>query len=155
MSLAFHIEKQWLTKEGYIATVIMTPMGHRCGYITINKNHPGAVNYDDRPIRNIDIHGGLTYSQDNKFIHSYPIPKEGQWTLGFDAAHLDDAPDYEEAYKVFASNKKVIESLMTMEGIHLKYPGIYGTIKGLEYMVQGCNHLSEQLEKLEGKVNEY
>jgi hypothetical protein len=47
---------------------------HRCGYVTIPKNHVcHGLSYDDIPV---DVHGGLTYGIDN--------------TFGFDTTHCGD-----------------------------------------------------------------
>lgn len=51
---------------------------HRCGYVTVPKGHVlHGAHYDDP---NIDIHGGLTYSE---------ASDEG-WKFGFDCGHCYD-----------------------------------------------------------------
>lgn len=55
--------------------------GALCGYVCVNRSHPyhgkSHIEIDD-----IDIHGGLTYSE--------LCSDTGQWILGFDCAHADD-----------------------------------------------------------------
>ena len=72
------IEKIWISKEGFECWVVMTSMGHRCGYVRVSKdNLTNELNsYDDVPV---SIHGGLTYGNN------------GVW--GFDCAHLMDTPE--------------------------------------------------------------
>lgn len=79
MSNESKIEKKWTTAAGYEAEVLATPMGHRCGYVTVPEGHPCAgKDYDEL---DVEVHGGLTYALDNQF--------------GFDCAHLYDAKDPE------------------------------------------------------------
>ena len=43
------IEKDWRTKAGLRAVVLMTELGHRCGYVGIPTTHPlHGVEYDQR-----------------------------------------------------------------------------------------------------------
>ncbi len=64
--------------NGFECKVILTQMGHRCGYVRLPLGHWGRdMSYDDI---DVDVHGGLTYGPD----------KDG-W-IGFDCAHCDDTP---------------------------------------------------------------
>lgn len=38
--MSYDIEKDWTTQAGLRAVVIMTDMGHRCGYVGLPKEHP-------------------------------------------------------------------------------------------------------------------
>lgn len=82
------IEQDWITKSGLRAIVVMTYLGHRCGYIALPKNHPRiGDSYGDT--EDLQVHGGVTYANQDKV---YPIwNKEAYW-LGFDCAHYGDAP---------------------------------------------------------------
>lgn len=43
------IEKDWTTESGLRAVVMLTEMGHRCGYVGIPKEHPlCGVEYNER-----------------------------------------------------------------------------------------------------------
>jgi hypothetical protein len=55
------IEKEWTTQAGLKAQVIATPMGHRCGYVSVPAEHPMfGKHYDDVEVT---VHGGLTYAE--------------------------------------------------------------------------------------------
>lgn len=74
------IEKTWITKAGYQATVKIMPQGHRCGYVTLPDGHPCVgKGYNDLAIQ---VHCGLTYG-------------DGA-TFGFDCAHYCDKPDRDQ-----------------------------------------------------------
>ena len=113
-------EKQWTTAAGYEAEVIATPMGHRCGYVTVPEEHPCAgKDYDDV---GVNVHGGLTFSNGAKF--------------GFDCAHWDDAKDPELMNEEYRK-------------IHERWPriGETGTVKTLEFCVAECEKLAAQLKE--------
>lgn len=115
------IEKKWVTEAGYEAEVIATKMGHRCGYVTVPKDHPHyGKGYDDI---DADVHGGLTFANEG--------------TFGFDCAHLDDAKDVsimsDEYKKIF----QMWPSLTDGES----------TIKTLEFCVAECESLAKQLKE--------
>ena len=38
--MGYEVEKDWTTKAGLRAVYIMTDMGHRCGYVAIEKGNP-------------------------------------------------------------------------------------------------------------------
>jgi hypothetical protein len=61
-------------ETGYLCTI--TRKEHYCAYVTIDNNHPYANKFYYHISDNFTIHGGLTYSEDNKF--------------GIDFAHLND-----------------------------------------------------------------
>lgn len=78
--------KEW-EYAGLNCKAIKTPsMGHYCGYVGVPKGHPAyGLNY----IRlgdmiRIDVHGGLTYSEDGLVEMNLVT-----W-FGFDCAHLGD-----------------------------------------------------------------
>lgn len=116
--MSHQVERDWTTKSGHRAVVIMTSMGHRCGYVGIDKRHPlhgrdysedcpelafpetesvgkrGLIplicsNGKASPDVVFDVHGGITYAGDGK--GKYPVPAK-RWWFGFDCAHLDDTP---------------------------------------------------------------
>lgn len=63
------------------------PAGVWCGYVGVPRNHPAfGLRYDDERLYDIQIHGGLTYSEDH-----YPdTDPDGNWWFGFDCAHGGD-----------------------------------------------------------------
>lgn len=40
MTIEYKVEKQWITKSGLDAVIVMTSMGHRCGYVGVTKEMP-------------------------------------------------------------------------------------------------------------------
>lgn len=68
---------------GYKCTIWRHPtIGHLCGYVAIPKGHPlHGQGYDD--INHfVEVHGGLTYCDEDK--------ETGEWVVGFDCSHAGD-----------------------------------------------------------------
>lgn len=63
--------------------------GSRCGYIRIPKGHPWhGIHYNNI---DADVHGGLTFAEADEPCE---LPGDDDaWWIGFDCAHLGDAPD--------------------------------------------------------------
>ena len=79
-----YLEKQFKYK-GYRAFILAMPIGHRCGYVELPKNHKYfRLDYD---AIDVDCHGGLTYSDS----HLQDI--KDSWFIGFDCIHLGDGKD--------------------------------------------------------------
>lgn len=75
------IEKEWTTKEGLDARVVFIKNSHRCGYVSVKKDHwLYGVGYNDLYILN--VHGGLTFGSE--------IKDSEDWWIGFDCAHSGD-----------------------------------------------------------------
>jgi hypothetical protein len=75
--------------------VILTDLGHRCGYVGVPPGHPAnAQFYDDVPV---DVHGGLTWAGPNAEFWNRALENSDGvpdlWYLGFDCGHAWDAPD--------------------------------------------------------------
>lgn len=68
---------------------------HLCGYVGVPPGHPlHGRNYNETE-RDIEVHGGLTFSDDS----SSSIGQNGQddhWWFGFDCAHLGDFCPYKD-----------------------------------------------------------
>ncbi len=64
--------------------------GYGCGYIGLPDGHPWhGKHYDTLHVEyNIDVHGGLTYSENHPPGGNY----DGLWWIGFDTAHWNDNP---------------------------------------------------------------
>ena len=120
-----YIEKEWITEDGYLALVTLTPMGHRCGYVVVNKNHPAygkeyytftdsePINPTEQAINNIEVHGGLTYADKLKFkVEHVTEPKEDTWVFGFDAGHLEDIPDRAAVRELYKDNQEVLDRIV-------------------------------------------
>ncbi len=82
--LGYTVEKAW-ESSGYHCEVRIMPLGHRCGYVGVKKQHPlYGIHYDDVPLGlHVLVNGGLTYSK-----------REGDlWVFGFDFHHYWDQQD--------------------------------------------------------------
>lgn len=117
-------EKEWTTEAGLKAIVIATPMGHRCGYVSVPAEHPlCGKHYNDVAV---EVHGGLTYSDE----------RDGLWWFGYDCAHLGDAKDIElmdDGYKKAYINWPLLNE---------------GTIRTLGFCVAECEALAKQLGEM-------
>jgi hypothetical protein len=73
-------EKEW-EHAGLKCKVTFTRQSHRCGYVTVPKDHIAyGKSYEDLAI---DVHGGLTYGDiDSK--------KPDEQTFGVDCTHFND-----------------------------------------------------------------
>jgi hypothetical protein len=117
-----NVEKKWITEAGYEAEVIAQKMGHRCGYVTVPKDHPHyGKGYDDV---DVDVHGGLTYAEEG--------------TFGFDCAHWNDARD------VSIMSDEYTQIFHGWPSLGDDEP----TIKTLEFCVTECESLAKQLKEL-------
>lgn len=115
-----HIIEEISHYRDMLMVVVITPLGHRCGYIGLRKTHPlfGKRGLD------LEAHGGITWSKGEK----YPLQLEsGLWWLGFDAAHSCDAPDPK----------------YTPDEARRDYH-VHGTVRSLVYMRDELIHLAEQ-----------
>lgn len=140
--------------RGYKCVVLMTEMGHRCGYVGIPKENSLYNKYYDELNKYIGCHGGLTYSSSE--LHC--VNDKDMWWIGFDCAHIDDRPDFETAKQMFKDNKKVIKSLETIEEV-MEETTIYkvGTVKTLDFCEAQCKDIVKQviiLDEVWGKNNE-
>ena len=125
--------------EGLKCVVLMTNIGHRCGYVGVSEAHPlFGKDYDDLP-DDINVHGGVTYAGGEG---GYPIP-DGLWWFGFDCAHYGDANDYEQAFKYGLVDKNTYS---VMNGIYNKI-NTYGVVRSLNYCTEECKRLAVQLSK--------
>lgn len=67
----------------YKCTVWRHPTGALNGYVAIPKGHKmWGENYDSDLLYDIEVHGGLTYAEEDKVT--------GEWVLGFDCNHATD-----------------------------------------------------------------
>ena len=155
------IEKKWITESGLIAICGAQDMGHRCGYVGVEADHPlYGKNYDafmpgvswadmkDKEIRDREIVPLFCANKEEGVrldcyfdVHgglTYSrdgvrgYPIDGEfWWFGFDCAHCDDGKDFS------IMSKKYKE-------FALKYPS-EGTVRDLDYVVNQCEKLAKQL----------
>lgn len=96
---------QWVDEAtGLDCLVVRVPAGgHLCGYVGVPPGHPWHGReygyYDGDPDSQVDVHGGLTYSDscqqcDDESRGVCHVAEDGAaddvWWFGFDCAHLDD-----------------------------------------------------------------
>ena len=122
-------EKQWTTKAGYEAIVVVQPQGHRCGYVKVPKGHP--VDYRQYDEIDIDVHGGSTYRD---------YDNDGT-IFGFDCAHYGDAPDVS---LMDLKYRLVHDQLCSVENIYVD-----GVIRSLDYCIEECENMAKQFKELE------
>jgi len=156
------VEKDWFYRD-LRCVVIMTPAGHKCGYVGLSKTHfLYGVEYDEeikiseeakenlkksdigkRGILSIFRFDGETITPEIFFnVHggityaagSGDYPVESNlWWFGYDCAHAGDAKDL----TVLSEERKEFE---------LKYP-LGGELRTLEYCISECESLADQLLK--------
>lgn len=130
------------TFNGYPYMVVMTSLGHRCGYVGISKDDASGLYGEDYEEILVDCHGGLT------FAGEHPLSKNPDiWWIGFDCAHFMDAPDYDEAIKLFKNNIDVVLELgnLRLLGIGLGYEG--AEIRTKEFCIDECKAIIRQIEE--------
>ena len=120
-----NIVKDWTTRAGVRGVIVMTDMGHHCGYVGLPSEYP--VIADDN-LHEIKVHGGVTYNQLND---EWPVKTDSilMW-YGFDCAHYGDipSPDY-KGYK----------SLRT------------GIFRDIEFCTNECENMAQQLVKVKSE----
>ena len=124
-----NILHSWTTMAGYPAIVVAISRGHRCGYVQLPDNHPcSGKDCDDLEI---NVHGGVTYSEGNVF--------------GFDCAHSMDAQDV----TIMDDDHKKLYS---------KYPEYLtkvGTVKTTEFCIAECESMAKQFKELENEPDNF
>lgn len=139
--MASKIEELFFS-EGLKCVVILTSMGHRCGYVGVEPDHQlyGVTDYFDLAL---NVHGGITYSENGENT-GYPTNQvDPIWWFGFDCTHLGDAPDFNELKKILPAQKfKKLHDYIS----HIRYSG--DTVRLKQYVVNECKLLAKQLEEL-------
>lgn len=130
--------------------------GHWCGYVGVNPGHPlhghKYTEIDDV----IDVHGGLTYSDEcepseepGRGVCHVPGPGEPDhvWWFGFDCMHYNDvSPGFEQRMKdVNERMREMIDSDFIPLTTHPSFRAWY---KPLEYVQVNCVGLARQLAEL-------
>lgn len=113
--------------------------GSWCGYVGVPSSHPFyKTNYNE--IGNVDVHGGLTYSDKCRADICHE-PKKGEsddiWWLGFDCSHCDDISPKMGATMEFLRKQMG----QTMPSIL----GSYGKYRNVKYVKKECQRLADQL----------
>lgn len=136
--------EEWVHElTGYKCTVRRhQTLGSLNGYVAIPKGHRvWGIFYDKAPLEHIEVHGGLTYADEDK--------ETGEWVFGFDCSHGGDfSPRLLANIMRFSSH----EDLETMLELKLRTE-VYRTF---EWVKKEVCVLARQLKLLDmkGKWNE-
>jgi len=86
MSNRAKIVKNWTTKAGLPALIVLGTLGTHCGYVGVSKQHKAyGKDYSDDLLDGVQAHGGLTYAG------KPPLIKDSEfWAIGYDCGHLGD-----------------------------------------------------------------
>lgn len=121
------IEKQWKTKSGLDAVVAMMDRGYRCGYVGVPiESNLFGVDYDNKIVFCVDVHGGLTYSGMPNWSDNVDF-----WYFGYDCNHIYDLP-------------------INGDPMRINSFGGEAEHRTLEYCVDECEKLAEQLSVIGG-----
>ena len=137
---------QWVDQDTGLDMMIIRHLsgGHWCGYVGVPSGHPAhGVEYRSGLLNEIEVHGGLTFSEachPNEEGADPPvgvchIPGPGRpdpvWWLGFDCAHCNDlSPGFHAKMKLMG------------------FLGEGDTYRDLAYVVVECQHLARQLDAM-------
>lgn len=129
---------------GFPCVVVFQRLGHRCGYVGVDKTHE-LYHVDYQAVEDLDCHGGLTYSGGP----GYPV-KGDYWWFGFDCAHYGDLPDYELAAGYFPDDPEV---KLLKESPWRRFPTYdFEEIRSKEYVELECKKLTAQLATFKHEV---
>lgn len=149
------IEHAWITKAGLAAVVIMTEMGHRCGYVAVLPDHSlhGVGYYDETyalkdqkgtvpttPEMVFDVHGGITFSGVPTLLKKLDEYDLNPWWFGFDCAHAGDAasPEYYTSMRREFPDKPFLWEPALGYGVH----------RDLEFCITHCESLAVQIKTM-------
>lgn len=118
--------------------------GFRCGYVGLHKDDP-FYGIHHNSIDNIDCHGGLTYSKNSLFEQD----DADIWWIGFDCGHSGDAYDYESIEKYFSDDSEIMTFMQVHKKIDSEYPISSDTIKDLNYCIEQCKSIVDQIEEVD------
>lgn len=139
--------------NNYKCVVVFSFLGHRCGYVAVNPDHPlFGIHYNQdikvillgqeiKLLSLINVHGGITYSELSHH-RNYPMPQfDKVWYFGFDCAHSLDGKDIQLAIKYFSYNH--VKAYAEFEK---RYPSNHLPIRSLSYVQKECRSLADQLD---------
>jgi hypothetical protein len=114
--------------------------GHLCGYVCLPDTHVYfKKNYSDI---DIDVHGGLTFSE---------MAGVGKYWIGFDCSH---SGDYTPSTEKLKKESNFID-LFPIPKEYLKYSIFNLTYKNIDFCVQECKSMVDQLCENDCKVDEH
>jgi len=134
------IEKVWDYNGLKCVVLMMNDAGHRSGYVGVPRDNPYFGLFYDRPeLRDMQVHGGLSYSSGDPG-ENYPVKMpigEFLWWFGYDCGHYQDGLDVTVLPEEIAT-------------IHRKYHDVEDyPVRSLDYCIKECENLADQLCKEE------
>lgn len=133
----------------YEYLITFNDMGFRCAYVGIPESHPiYTFHNEEYNYPNFDVHGGITFFDDNNITKKlFGIHCTDKW-IGFDAGHYYDISDFECTKKYFPTlRKSKLDYVIGMS--HLLERHITGSaIRSFNYMEEECKKLIDQLRLL-------
>lgn len=115
--------KDWVTESGLRAVILLVRGSHHCGYVEVPE-HLGKPEYDESPIMELNVHGGVTYAGE--------LPEmDSKYVVGYDCAHYGDLMKCPEELK----GTSMEHSFMYSEGIW----------RDVDYCTNECESLANQL----------
>jgi hypothetical protein len=139
------VEKEW-THCGFLCQSVATGMGHRCGYVGVDRYHRlHGVGHSEKsdllkvfangfrgttPEGFFSVHGGLTFA-DKREEHP------DLWFFGFDCAHANDLPDESLMTNIPENLREILSTRSAILGA--------GTVWTLDMVVVECERLAQQL----------
>lgn len=134
------VEKDFIIDE-YRCVILGLRAGHRCGYISLNNDHP-MYNKEYMDI-GIDVHGGMTYGG---ISNQYPVETDEKYHwIGFDCIHLHDGQDMElmKSFEKDGEINRYIE-ISKDRGTYM-----YGNeVRSTEYVEKELIYAVEQLKNI-------
>lgn len=116
--------------DGFEWEVTSNGIGYRCGYVRIPAGHPWHGKDYNSVEPYPDVHGGLTFAEPDTDCGKGG--EDNAWWLGFDCAHMGDAPD---PSLPGGDHRR-----------HVNMPELFSrdTIKDTAYVMAECVRLAEQ-----------
>lgn len=84
---------QWQDEATKLPCLIVRGSGALCGYVGVSKGHPYFGREYQYIEDDIEIHGGLTYTNKCQYFICHEVEEgedENVWWIGFDCAHAGD-----------------------------------------------------------------
>jgi hypothetical protein len=113
--------------RGYKYEVVLTSAGHRCGYVHL---HGGEFGLFDDIECEIDVHGGITYCYGD--------------CIGFDCAHLGDAPDVDAVEARWGSD--------AVSGVYSCFRPEVDVVRTADFVERECRKVIDQLVEAAGPI---
>ena len=125
------------TYNGLETYCVMTPRGHRCGYVVLEKGKIPTEKID-----NLEVHGGITHQG------SFPTRFDGKFVVGFDCIHHGDKADFKVAKELFKDNADVMKTLIGVENIENMFMDHGSEIRTQEFVELELESLTRQIQEI-------